>query len=328
MSITIESTSAFDQKALEYAVASLLLVLAVWVITNKIPKASPGRVGIVIATTSDDEAEGKQIRYDFVRELSRLLSSDSEGSQFQIIVLPEFVAQRVVHHQEGEKFLRISRGHMMLHGFCRRRSINGIDTHLLELEGIIRHAPIPEKTRNLFGVHFRSVLPKTTFIPIDNDALAFELASQMVNLTARYIIGIAANMSGDFSYAERMYLNSEALLRLENPVMPMHEPLAKQLPMQILGLYRAWIARVYDKYFTSRDEIHVKDLDTLSDKLLGRDGNDYGGLLTKAICHFVLRRDIRRAYDALNGCRRIRDTTWRYSLAFLHAYEGDLLRLA
>ncbi len=59
-------------------------------------------------------------------------------------------------------------------------------------------------------------------------------------------------------------------------------------------------------------------------KALKYDPNWYSGHLAQAIYDFVLRRDLPAAWEFVKQCRKIPDTTWRYSAAFLYAYEGDL----
>jgi major membrane immunogen (membrane-anchored lipoprotein) len=47
-------------------------------------------------------------------------------------------------------------------------------------------------------------------------------------------------------------------------------------------------------------------------------------MMVKAICEFVLRRDIPAAHKLITRCRSNLDNTWRYSRAFLHAYQGKM----
>lgn len=50
----------------------------------------------------------------------------------------------------------------------------------------------------------------------------------------------------------------------------------------------------------------------------------YGARLCAAICAFVLHKDGTTAMAEIAACKRIEDGGWRYSEAFLLAYEGDL----
>jgi len=59
-------------------------------------------------------------------------------------------------------------------------------------------------------------------------------------------------------------------------------------------------------------------------KALEYDPNWYSGHLNQAMCAFVLRRDLPVVWECMEKCKKIPDTIWRYSTAFLYAYEGDL----
>lgn len=49
-----------------------------------------------------------------------------------------------------------------------------------------------------------------------------------------------------------------------------------------------------------------------------------GALLLKATCDFTLRHDTRSANTSIGKCKRSRYGNWRYSRAFLLAYDGKL----
>jgi tetratricopeptide (TPR) repeat protein len=47
-------------------------------------------------------------------------------------------------------------------------------------------------------------------------------------------------------------------------------------------------------------------------------------MMVKAICEFVLRKNVLAAQALITKCRDDSDSTWRYSSAFLHAYQGKM----
>jgi hypothetical protein len=50
----------------------------------------------------------------------------------------------------------------------------------------------------------------------------------------------------------------------------------------------------------------------------------YFYLLLKAIYAFVVEKNLKRASEAINQCKQVKDPTWRYSKAFLEAYKGKM----
>lgn len=65
-------------------------------------------------------------------------------------------------------------------------------------------------------------------------------------------------------------------------------------------------------------------LDMVSSKLIKRNAYHYSALLGKAICDFVLRRDVSSAHENITKAQTPHDMTWLYGRAFLHAYSGKL----
>jgi hypothetical protein len=144
------------------------------------------------------------------------------------------------------------------------------------------------------------------------------------DLCVRYVIGIAANLSGDFSYAERLYLLVEEKIRKGDSQPVFVQLIARDLPKHLIELYHVWRNLLARDYAIRRSNSSLNQLDDISKKLLARNPGDYGALLSKAMCDFVIRRDVTAAKECIKGCEKQADTTWRYSLAFLVAYGGDL----
>lgn len=306
------------------SLAAGITVGITWLFTHHIPRCQRNKVGIAIAITADDDNEIRQIQADFVRELKNRLLSDPEAANFQTIVLPKFASDQVVLEQKVHEYLAKTRTHLMLYGYSRRRIVNGKEAHILQFEGAVRHAPQPKEICDKFAQEFGSALPRRLVLPRDGDVFAFELNSAWVDLCVRYVIGIAANLSGDFRYAERLYLSAEERIRKEQSPPAFVQPIARNLPMHLLDLYGAWRGFAAQEYYFRRSTSALQRLDEVSTKVLHRDPDNYGALLSKAICYFRLHHDFDKAKACIKQCEREKDVTWRYSLAFLLAYEGDL----
>lgn len=301
-----------------------LLIVAIWMLTHRIPQTPKGKVGIVLAITSDEETEAKQIRTDFIHVLRQLLQQDPTGANFHVLLLPSFATEGITDLGGADRILRKARGHFMLYGDARRREFQGKPVHLLRLEGAVRHTTVPKEVSQRLSQDLREALPRGLIVPRDGDAFAFETTSAWVNLSARYIVAIAAFLSGAAGYAEKLFLDVEASLRSADHLPAVLQPMARSLPHRIMQLYHDWGSAVADRYFMTRERAYVIKMDEIAGKLLDRNPQHYGALLSKAVTDFILRRDLNGARDAIERAQRKEDVTWRYSLAFLHAYQGDL----
>ena len=61
-----------------------------------------------------------------------------------------------------------------------------------------------------------------------------------------------------------------------------------------------------------------------ADKLLARDPENYRGLLMKAACEFELHGHLERALALVLRCEGNKESSWKYSEAFLYACSGRL----
>lgn len=305
------------------ALGVFCLALAFWWYTNKLPRNTKGKVGIAIAILADEEKEARQIEFDFVRVLRQLLHRDPGGANFNVVVLPPHAAARITDPVSARQLVVKARCHLMIYGQAKLRHQGGKPCHVLSLEGVVRHAPIPTEISKGISADFRQALPHRLLVAKDSDAIAFEITSAWVDLSARFVIGIAAHLSGAIEYAEALLLHVEGSLKTAQPAALLL-PMYGGLPERLKAVYRDWLSALSDQYFRTRRKEFVHEADPICDKLLARDPDDYNALLFKAIAEFVLRRDVVAAKAIIGKCRRIRDATWRYSLAFLHAYCGDL----
>lgn len=299
------------------------LTRALWTFTNRMPRVPKGHVGFVIAVTADNAAQERQLRADFVAQIRKLIEPDKQITRFYVLEMPQWVAKRCVDLPTAAQILSEARGHIMIYGVAKRRLLNAQDSHFLEIEGVVRHSPISDQARAALGSDFRSVLPPRVFFPVNNDAFAFAATSEWTEVAARYVIALAALVSGDVAYAEKLLLSVESRLRSGGKSAAPLQEVARKLPRRFIDLYNIWLGTLNEAYFVSRSRSFVEDGDRVASELLLRDPNHYAAQLFKALAHFVLRRDLWAARQAAFSCRRIKDQTWRYSYAFLLAYEGN-----
>jgi tetratricopeptide (TPR) repeat protein len=305
------------------ASVTAIVVLIVWEMTNRVPRVQKKKNGIVIAIVADNDEQAVQIRKDFLAHLSGLIQADEQSTNLRLLVVPKFVAERVERDDQAVALLNKTRGVFMLYGTARKRKISGADSHLLELRGVVRHQPITPHIQAQLQGEFVSVLPSSVQFPVDNDVFAFAFTSDWAEIVARYMIGLAAMVSGYLPYAETLLLYVEARLAGRSLVGPMRK-LRYRVPQRLMELYKLWLDALNQAYFMKRERFVLETAETVVNKVLARDPANYNALLFSAICLFVLHRDTSGAMTAVLKCRKFPDVTWRYSHAFLLAYQGRM----
>jgi tetratricopeptide (TPR) repeat protein len=189
----------------------------------------------------------------------------------------------------------------------------------------VLHAPIETGVSREFSGEFGKLLPRQLRIMEEADLFGFEFTADLIDLVARYIVGTAALLSNDFDTAEQLLLDLEKRLpSFEESPVPALAVLRQRLPTRIGDLYKAKSSNLYQQYWLSRDESLLEELEEAATKALEYDPSYPGAHLERAICAFMLRRDTTEAMDQVDKCRGLPDPVWRYSEAFLLAYDGDL----
>ncbi len=304
---------------------SAILLLLVWLISRAIPKTKKNKVGFVISISCDDELEAKKIRVDFIQTLQRLVKAGRTGSTFQVIEVPSYYSERIVDADDAQKLRIKTKAHFILYGRVRVRNIKKKEHHFIELDGLVTHKPISGASSKQLSTEFAELLPRKVAIATEDDLLAFEFASGWAEVVAKYIIGIAAALSGDLAYAEQLYSEVQEKVRINPNEFPIYEKLNKRIPIRIYELQEARALVSYERWAATHE---LREIDNLATLLSGIDDEQYKRtsiLFLKSISLFLKDRNVSEALRYLNKCaKQHRAAAWHFNMAFLYAYQGDL----
>lgn len=155
---------------------------------------------------------------------------------------------------------------------------------------------------------------------------ACEFAAQYTDIAARFVMGLAAAVSGDFVYAEELLLDAEAKVTTHVKQAEGTPPsvLLDRIRQCLIELYQWRLSGLSREYRATRDRAFLEEQERIGLKLFARTPNDYSLRLLRTLAAFMLRRDLSAARREIDACRGIEDGTWMYGEAFLLAYEGDL----
>ena len=302
-----------------------VLLFIVWHFSRSLPKTKKGKVGFVISISCDDETETKKIKADFVLTLRRLIKAGKTGSSFQFIEIPSFHSEKIVDVDDAQKLRIQTKAQFLLYGRVRVRQINKKEHHFIELDGLVSHKPIPDIVSKQLATEFSELLPRQVAISTEDDLLSFQFTSEWAELVAKYIIGLAAALSGDVVYAEQLYTDVLEKVTSNTNGFIVYEKLRQRLPIRLYEIYEARAANFYEKWATTHES---HEIDNMGIMLLKIDFEKYKHpsiALLMSIYHFLHNRDIPMAQNWLNKYpKQYRNSTWQLNHAFLSAYEGDL----
>ena len=305
-------------------IASVISLVVVWWISRRPPKTPKGKVGFLVSIACADDEESEKLREDFVIPLRQLVKSGRAGGIFHFIELPQHLARNILEADDAQSLRIRSRSHFMIYGRVRLRKLGGKDHHVIDLEGIVAHNPIPDSVKQSFEHEFAELLPRRVRISTENDLWSFQFTSEWADIVARYIIGIAAAYSGDLDYAEKLYNDALERLNGKNPEFPVYLKLTERIPVRVSELYetRAFVAR--RAWVDTHDASYIDELGSNLGKVLASRRELPLVLNLSAIHAFLKDRDTDGAITYLKKSKSEDLGVLHYNMAFLDCYKGDL----
>jgi len=310
---------------LSSAVAAAGIISLAWWWSGLPPKTRPDRVGFLVAITSDDDKESKRLQADFTLPLRQLIRSGRSGQVFDFIELPLHLARKIADTDDAERIRVQCRAHFMIFGRVRRRTIDGHENHVVDLDGIVAHKAVPDLVKQRLAGEFSELLPRRVRISTENDLLSFYFTSEWADLVAKYIIGIAAAVSGDIDAAESLYLDAQARLSTKNTGFPVYQKLAERLPVRLAEVHEARAIAAYEAWQLDHESRHIDDI-TSHIKRAADTGRPLTARLNflAAIHAFLRDRNPDRAFEFLRKVKDPNSALWNFNMAFLHGYKGNL----
>jgi hypothetical protein len=301
-------------------------ILLAWLYSVRIPKTSKNKVGFLVAITCNDIQEKIKIDNDFIEPLHRLIKSGQSGNTFDFIVLNQYQSQKIISNDDAEKVRLKANAHFMVYGHVRLRNINDVDTHVIELEGIVSHNQVDSNTTTAFSQEFAELLPRRVHASTVNDVIFLQLTSEWTEIVAKYIIATAAALSGDIEYSEQLYKEIKTKLPLIESKIPVYTQLKQRVPLKLSEINLIKSQRNFDAWVRNRKDMALlKDAERLLNELLPEHQLLDAVKTLKALNCFLLERDTQGALDLLNSInKRARNQVWHLNVAFIFAYTKKL----
>ena len=294
-----------------------------WLTTRRVAKTPKGKLGFGVAISYEDARYGKELRQDFLLAIRDLLQGTPLSHGIHFNEFGPHIADRLDDLESARKLLDRSRTHFLIWGRARQRDSSKGPVHRLDIHGMVKHARVPIEVSRALAEEFNQVLPQHLTISKRDDVVTLPLTAFWIDTSTRYIVGIAALISGDLDFAEELLSSAETRLT---------QPSGHELPSlnrskvreKLAALYEVRLTKLGNLYGVKRDKKYLEQCEPVLAKLEDYMPDSYSARLQRAIGAFVLRRDIEKARSELAACHSEQDITWRYSEAFLFAYEGHL----
>ena len=286
----------------KYVIVSLyllpcLIIVFSWFYSRRYPKTKKYKIGFVVSITCSSEEDRIKIREDLIISLKELLKRGRTGKSFQFIIIPEHIAEKVIDADDAHDLRRKCKAHFILYGRVRVRDIQGKAHHVLNLEGLVGHRPLPSQVSQLLSKEFAELLPRRVHIAPENDLFLFEFTSEWIDHVSRYIIGTASVLSGDLDYAEALYNDLNEMLNSKEGSFPIFIKLKDRIPLRLSEIYEARARFEYELWLKDHDDQHLDQVGMYLDKIIPRLKDHYRIRLNRSVYLFLKYREV-DAYSA------------------------------
>lgn len=298
--------------AISYFVVLLIIVVVRYFMRKHIPKNEKGKIGITVGLYCDEDLESIGIRNDLVDQLNKNLRNDNLTEIINVIKLPNHHSKNIESFKKALEFNSKVGGHYFIFGKIKRRP-DGEQKVFIEISGLVTHAPIAHELSQRLSGEFSKTLPvEVEFL----DAFrfrGFQFSADLIYLSAQYIIGIAAYMSGDVNIAVKLHRTLLGNKILSQEKLP---PNLIDVKSKLNNLLAEEYSLLDRRAFLLNNLLDYQKYAKLSAQL---NNNTYGLHMIKAIEIFVQKKDAVKALDEINKAKVVANGAqeWRYSQAFL-----------
>lgn len=302
-----------------------ILIVIFWYKSRSVPKNKKGKVGFVVSISCSDKDGFDRVHEDFILPMRKLLKSGNSGSTFHFMEMPQHIAKNIIDIDDAQELRIKSQSQFVLYGNVKvREQEDKKKAYFFDLDGVVSHRPIDQSVRKQFSNEFSELLPKDVVISSENDLLAFKITSEWAEVVIKYVIGIAAAISGDLDYAEALYVDCLERLKNKDETFTIYNKLKERIPIRISELYETRAAIAHYNWSETNNENDIIRLGKFLDKIIEARKNNPKLLGLQAIYQFLQHRNVDEAITLFKRSRDKDISAWHYNIAFLYAYKKDL----
>lgn len=304
----------------------LLTIGGIWIFTNLTPRASKGKIGFAVGIRTDGEEQYVKIKRDFIEALRALLYNSKYRYSFHFIEVPDRILEKIHSPSDASKVLHSLECAFMIYGKARTVNLNGQLQHFINLEGVVAHKPVASEISKSFSKEFADLLPRKLMFSSEGDLFHFEFTASLVNVVSKYIIGVAALLSGDVAYAQELFESLNAYLKENKSNLPVIVKLKDRLPSRLRDVYLIRSTILYESWKKTKRIEYIEKMTPYLDAMDLIFPDNPEARVFRSMWHFIIARDVAKAKNVCVRGKNKQDIAWRYNYAFLFAYEGNLER--
>lgn len=294
----------------------------------KLPNFEKNEIGLLLAIKTETEAERLRVQNDFAENIEKALQASGSKLKFKVVILPPRISNHIKSPKDAIAITNKCKARFAIYGDVRTRTFKDKDYYVLRVISLVTHINVGSNIQELLRSEMNSLLPGETRIDCKDDLEGFELTSKQFALGSKYVIAIALYISGAKKEATDLLQSLYSSIRLlkKQTELPSTEQLLTLVPKRLSELLHEQCHDLFWHWRNSHDNHHLIYIEELIERV-PKEHSSMPSLLTlRAVCTFVLLRDIPKSENLIRevGKSEPNQPHWKYSLAFLAAYQGKL----
>lgn len=290
---------------------TVLLWISYWFLNRfYIPKNDKNKVGIVLCIYADSDEAEKNLKRDFIDTFYKQIINEKLGSVFCIRTIKNHLAKKFNNFDSIKKLHKKVNGHIYIFGEIKKRQ-NGSNQYFLFLDGMVMHRPVAQNTSQELAKDFLATLPKRVNFNDEFAFKGFQVSADIVLKSVKYIVGLAAFVSGDYELAIQLHTSFEEQMKQTAIKLPYHDQILSKLKLIIANEYALLALYFFTKDQKEQTYENLKKAFKYNDKC-------YQVLVLQTIIAFGWEKDAKKALKLARECHNFNFPEWRYNETFLY----------
>lgn len=291
-----------------------------------IVKNHEGKIQIVFAIVTENDLDNNRLNNDLIAPFYNYLDSRGLSNIFEVSSLNSKDAAQIKDIESSKKYLEKTKKHLIVYGSIKKRK-NPQDTYIFSLDATILHSPIPVLISSNISKDFSEIFPRKVLFPENDELIGFEVTKEWLGIAVRYLVGVAAMVSGNFGLSQKLFSELNDELNKVKDEDPVRNKFRQKLPTRIVENSKMICVLLYSAFVKSGniDTEPIKRSKEFFDIVLSYNPNDEQIINIAAIYYYLIENDLDECEKILTSTKRTTEPTWRINLAFVYALKGRLL---
>lgn len=304
-----------------------------------LPRVANGKIGIVICIQAENDKQRTRLKEDFARRLTTSISKNKLETIIEVLILDDHETQLMSTELNKYSYLLNHKNDNTKKGFEEKKRnwskiqqrVNGRfyiwgkikerhdqkNSYILNINALVVYKEVKEDISEIIKKDILAVWYETVSFAEEIEIRGFDITADIIYIAVKYIVGIAALISGDPQTAVLLHKNLENDFSLFTPLPP-NLVYVKSNLQSLIAIELLILARFL---FIKKDYINARkhlEMSVLYFK------NNYGAFILESIINFYEGKIINSLASVQKAEEyATNDGTWRYNKAFLYMYRGQ-----